>query len=200
MGWSFFVPFFPFLILDFQLLQYSGESANIFLTLEFLAAPLGSWWIVFMYHEYFEGGLDELIYSYPLSKWYHGLVRSGVVMVLYILLFLISLSFIAVTILDFAFGPAAMRYLGLTFLFGSVGFFLIVTLKSVVISLSVIAIYTVTEYMTQGDVIPWPHVFEFYLTAPTYKDSIPTFVMHSLFGIVLSILGQIILNKQMNSK
>lgn len=200
MGWAFFIPFLPFTILGIQLLNYNNEAVSIYLTLEFLVAPLGCWWLVFLFHEYFEGGLDELLPSYPLLKSYHGLLRGGIIMTIYFSLMLLFILFTSIVITDSTFGPMALKYISLSFLFCSVGFLLVMCLRSVTISLSIIAIYTVTEFMTRGDVIPWHHLFTFNIEPPTYADSVSDAIIHVIFGVIFLCVGQLILNKRFNLK
>ncbi len=198
MGWAFFVPFLPFIILGYQLFTIVHEASVIYLTFEFLIAPFGCWWLIFLYQEHFEGGLVELLPSYPLSKWQHGLLKGGIVITIYLIIMSLFILLASLFIPNATFGPMALKYISLSFLFCSVSFVFVTTVKNVIISLSIIAIYTVTEYMTRGDVIPWHHLFTFNIEPPTYKDSISNAIVHIVFGLLFFFIGHLRILKTFN--
>lgn len=198
MGWAAIVPLLPFIVLISQLLTFQDDVSRLIYTLQFLIAPFSCWWVIFLFQEYFEGGMDQLLPSYPLSKWEHGLIKSVLVIFIYFIITIIVLFATSMTVSGLMFGSLLVNHLSLSLLFSSIGFLLVTSTKNVVISLSVIAIYTVTEYMTRGSVIPWYHLFTFDITASRYGTIDFESVGNVLGSIIFFSVGQFILNKKFN--
>lgn len=194
MGWSFFLPLIVFLLFMYQLAAYQGFSLYIYNTLEFLIAPLACWWIIHLYDEYFEGGLHELLPSYPLSRWYHGISRVLPFILMYLLLLVGSLWMVHSVVENQDYAPLLVYVGTLSLLFATVGFLLVAIFRNVMVSIVMIATYVVTEYLTNGEVMPWYHAMAFVSSPFSFRDVMSKAIVNGVLSGFFLLLGQTVLS------
>jgi len=194
MGWSFLLPLLVFLILIYQLVTYKGLPVYIYKTLEFLIAPFTCWWIIYLYYEYFEGELQELIPCYPLSSWYHGIYRVLTFTFIYLLLLLSVLWFVHSVIEGQHYIPLLLYFGSLSWLFAAFGFLLVSICRTIIPPIVIITTYVVTEFLTNGEVIPWYHAIAFVSSPFSIEDVAYVAVTNGLLSVFFLFLGHIILS------
>ncbi len=200
MGWSFFLPPAIFLLLIYQLITYNGFPVYIYNTLEFLIAPLACWWIIYLYFEYFEGGLQELIPCYPLSSWYHGIYRVLTFISIYLLLLIGGLWIVHSVIEEQRYVPLLIYFGTLSLLFATFGFLLVSICKNIITPIVIIAIYVVTEYLTNGKMMPWYHAMAFITNPFSIEDVTFKGITNILISVFFLSLGQVILSFDLYKK
>jgi hypothetical protein len=178
----------------YQLAVYQGFSLHIYNTLEFLIAPFACWWVIHLYDEYFAGGLHELLPSYPLPGRYHGIYRILPFILIYLLLLMGSLWVMHIIVENQYYIPLLIYAGTLSLLFAAFGFFLVVLFRNVMVSIAIIATYLVTEYLTNGEVMPWYHAIAFVSSPFSFRDVISKAMINGVLSIFFLLLGQAVLS------
>ncbi|MEH7367814.1 hypothetical protein V7153_27975, partial [Priestia megaterium] len=55
--------------------------------LEFVACPFAAWWSMYLFYDYYEERASEVLFSYPLSSFFHGIIRVTSFFILYLIAF-----------------------------------------------------------------------------------------------------------------
>lgn len=153
MGILFYFPFIVWAVFAIVLMFNDFEEARFFQGLQYIFLPMYCFWPVFRYSELLEDGAWETLINLYKKHAIIDLMRYYTVMnlLMILLLFFLNLADVPWHLILFA------LLLGLNFLL--IGALLILLVKNVEMAFGFIAIYTVVEYVTNGELIPWPHFF-----------------------------------------
>ena len=77
MGISFFIPIVGLLFLLFFNYTDSGPEfvRKLSLYIEFIICPMAAWWCSYLFLDYYEEDLEEILFTYPVSMLFHGILR-----------------------------------------------------------------------------------------------------------------------------
>ncbi|WP_026678860.1 hypothetical protein [Fictibacillus gelatini] len=198
-GYAFYFSFLPFLFFVFQFLFGEKELSFILLKqMEFLIVPFSAWWIIFLYHDYFEEGGSDLLYSYPLKAEEHGLLRIGVFSALYEILIAICCMFLIVRFPDANFFVLFIQYAAESLLYISIGFVIILLTKKVMVPILMIVAYVSTEFLTEGSIIPVFHIMSFNTEPLSFDQIIFSVLLNGCISVILFVFGHLYLRKKTN--
>ncbi len=86
-------------------------------------------------------------------------------------------------------------YIGtLSLLFATVGFLLVAIFRNVMVSIVMIATYVVTEYLTNGEVMPWYHAMAFVSSPFSFRDVMSKAIVNGGLAGFFLLLGQTVLS------
>ncbi|MBS2772133.1 hypothetical protein PNH38_06195 [Anoxybacillus rupiensis] len=162
MGGAFFVPPAMFALSLLLILLIPRKSQSIYdnvIIIQGLFIPFSGWCLTYRFGEMYEDGAQETLVPYYAKWFWADVFRYFFVHMLGVVLLSIALGW--------KYGASSLSPLNmihfviltLFYLFFSTT--LIVLVKNVDISLTVIFIYTVLEVATLGTFMPWPHIFLF---------------------------------------
>ncbi|WP_382359336.1 hypothetical protein [Lentibacillus kimchii] len=199
MGNAFYLPFIGFLLALGQIFWGKDSDLSLlFWSLEFIVTPLSSWWTVFLFYEYYEEEAAELLFSYPISAFKHGLGRILVFLSGYIVLF-ISLLAVASLADKGAFLVLIVQYIPETLLFSGFAFLAAVIVRNIFVPLIIIIFYITTEFFTKGSLIPWYHAMFFNTSPVQFQDIWSRSLTNLVISVVLMLLGHLYLSKRKRS-
>lgn len=175
----------------------SNQLLDVLLALpafEFIIVPLASWWIIYLFYDYYEHDALEVLLSYPVSEFQHGFYRIILFTLFYIIATIPLMGYIAM-FSDANLPLLLLQYVPQYLFFAGLSFLCMTLFHNIGVALTVIAFYTATEFLTYGQLIPWYHVF-FYNEQPLdfyqiVNKSIITFII----GLLLIKLGGYFLRK-----
>ena len=181
----------PFVVMIFCLLYFiyltSNQTLDILLALpvfEFIIVPLSSWWIIYLFYDYYENHALEVLLSYPVSEAEHGFFRILFFIFLYTIVTLFLMGYI-VLFSDASLLLLLLQYVPQYFFFAGLSFLCMTLFQNIGVTLTVIAFYTATEFLTGGHLIPWYHVFFYHQQLldlyQVVNKSIVTFILGLLF-------------------
>jgi len=186
MGIVFYVPIlivFLQLVYIYTLSQTFIEPKIVLPMFEFILVPFASWWILYLFNDYYERGGGELLFSYPVTTSQHGFFRITFMFFLYTILAMILFLFISI-LGDFPIKYISLQFIPQFYFFCGLTFLFMTLFKNVSIVLTIIAFYVSTEFLTQGNLIPWYHVFFFNVEVLDFY----TLINKSLLNLVLGFL------------
>lgn len=155
----------PILVMVLCLLYFmyltSHQTLDIILalpTFEFLIVPFSSWWILYLFYDYYEENALEVLLSYPITEYEHGFFRISFFTALYTIATLSLIGYIA-AFSEAKFTLLLLQYVPQYVFFASLSFLCMALFRNIGVALTVIAFYTATEFLTAGQLLPWFHVF-----------------------------------------
>ncbi|GIO22092.1 hypothetical protein [Oceanobacillus sp. J11TS1] len=179
------LPFIGYLIaLLLMVLSYPEGSYLPYIFLQGIAIPAAGLHLVFLYTPIYEEGATDTLLHYYRRNLVNDLLRYSLLHGVFIL-FLTGLLVLVkgVEFLDLI----KVMHLFLLFLFYQViGISILTIVKSLEITIAIYAIYTVTEVVTLGNFLPWPHLFLF--EEPFYDIWLFLTFFFLVVGIILSIV------------
>lgn len=188
----FWIPFIMFtLCLLYFIYLTSDRSLDLILALpafEFIVVPFSSWWIIYLFYDYYENHALEVLLSYPISEAKHGLVRILFFIILYtalslvLMLYIVFFSGTSLSLLLLQYVPQYLFFAGLSFLCMTI-------FKNVGVTMTLIAFYTTTEFLTEGDLIPWYHVFFYNKSLLNFYQIVNKSIITLLISLLLIKLG-----------
>lgn len=193
MGIVFYIPII-ISIVTFIYCIYLARSESTFNTtialplIEFLIIPLVSIWIVYIFYDYYENDGIELLLTYPLSNFEHGFIRIITFIILYIICNLGIFIFVAYKT-NASIVILLVQYVAQLTFIGGIAFFLLAIFKNISISITIIAFYVGTEFLTNGELFPWYHVFFFNRSILNFYEVINKSIITIIIGIVFIIIG-----------
>ncbi|WP_100012144.1 hypothetical protein [Lentibacillus sediminis] len=185
MGVIFFVPVVMFAFSLSIIVLAPGivdDRYNNIVVIQGLFIPFSCWWILYRLSEMYEEGAQETLVPYYSKRFpvdffrYFFLHVIGLAVLCSILIIKYDASILT--------GINVLHFIILTLFYMLLGTSLIVLIKNVEISLTIIMIYTVLEVITQGDYMPWPHVFLF--DPPINGPFLP--IKLSVLGVAVIVL------------
>lgn len=196
MGGAFYLPFVGFILALGQVfLGKPDEFQELYWSLEFMITPLSSWWVAFLFYEYYEKEMDKLLFSYPVSTFQHGIWRVSVFLFGYLLLFTILLAIVSL-VGKGSFIVLFVQYIPLTMLFAGFTFLAVVVLQNIFAPLILIVLYITTEYFTKGELLPWYHAMFFNELPLALEDVWLKSVINLSLAILFTTLGHVFLEKR----
>ncbi|WP_407271809.1 hypothetical protein [Radiobacillus sp. PE A8.2] len=162
MGLTFFIPSVMFLFALFLILFVPREISGIYnniIVIQGVFIPFSCWCLMYRLSEMYEEGAQETLVPYYSKRFIIDFGRYFIVNILGV--FLLSLVFVL------KYGISSLLLLNVIHFFLLVLFYmlfgttLIILLKNIEISLTIIIIYTVLEVVTLGKYMPWVHIFLF---------------------------------------
>lgn len=186
MGIMFWVPVVVMIISMIYFIYITDSSIELklaFPMLEFILVPFSSWWIIYLYYDYFDRDGLEILLSYPLTNAEHGLLRILLFIIFYTILSLFLFIYVSsnssATLL-----VLLLQYIPQFLFFGGISFFLMTLFRNSSIAITIIAFYVTTEVLTKGQFIPWYHVF----FANEVPLGINDVINKSILNLILSFL------------
>lgn len=122
---------------------------------QLILIPIFSIWIMYIFKDFYENNLKDLLFSYPISVFTLG-VKKVILLTFFSYFIIFPLILIDDNILNMIF-----LYFSQLSLFVSLGFLLITITKNFELSLTLTLSYIVIELLTKGSFVPWPHVIIF---------------------------------------
>lgn len=162
MGFLFFVPLLMFVLSLFMILFIDrGETGlyNHIIVIQGIFIPFSCWCLMYRLSEMYEEGAQETLAPYYSKRFILDFIR-------YFMTNLIGV-FLLVSVFVLSYGANELQTLNIVHFIILVLFYmffgttLIVLIKNIEMSLTLILIYTVLEVVTLGTFMPWPHIFLF---------------------------------------
>lgn len=152
------IPFVLYLLtLVLMLLSYPEASYLPYIFLQGIAIPAAGLHLAFLYSSIYDDGAMDILIPYYRKNIVYDLLRYGLLHGCVILLLTILLVLVKGT--EF-FNTSIVIHLLLLFVFYQlIGVALLTIVQSLEIAIAIYAIYTVTEVVTLGNFLPWPHLF-----------------------------------------
>lgn len=187
MGFTFFIPIIMFVFALFLILFISREPTGIYnnlIIIQGVYIPFSCWCLMYRLGEIYQEGAQETLIPYYSKHFLKDFFRYFVINIFGVFLlctiFIVKYGAHSLSILNM------IHFIVLVLFYMFFGTALIVLIKNIEISLTVIIIYTVLEVVTLGEFMPWPHIFLF---APPIWDSILSTKFTILFISVFVLLG-----------
>lgn len=158
MGFLFYVPIIvAVLLIPFILLMPDNAQKGMFIALEFIVIPMAAWWAIYqLYFFYHQGAEEILVHFFSKVMLINYAKFIGVSLVLNLLLTgIYSIKFQSDFLILF------FLFFGQSVLFSSVGLLIAVIFKDIEIAIVLLTLYTSTEIITFGELLPGFHLFVF---------------------------------------
>lgn len=188
MGFLFFVPLLMFVLSLFMILFIDrGETGlyNHIIVIQGVFIPFSCWCLMYRLSEMYEEGAQETLAPYYSKRFILDFIR-------YFMTNLIGV-FLLVSVFVLSYGANELQTLNIVHFIILVLFYmffgttLIVLIKNIEMSLTIILIYTVLEVVTLGTFMPWPHIFLF--EPPIWEPFLMTkFILLTITVFVLMVV------------
>ncbi|MFP7416772.1 hypothetical protein SFC65_24720 [Priestia filamentosa] len=199
MGFSFYAP--PILLLlSIVYVMFSSSVDAIHHTaslLEFVICPFSAWWSIYLFLDYYEDMASEVLFSYPLSTFFHGIMRITSLLIFFLMGLLLLLFCITLKHPSISLGDISILYLPQAILYSYVGFTLMILSRNIIFPLLIIAGYLAIKYFTMGgNLFPVYNVMSFAIDMKLSSEFIRLGVQNLAIGIVFAVIGHVILSKR----
>lgn len=183
----YFIPFIGYFIGIFLMVIGYVKSNDPYLPYIFLQGitiPVSGLHMVFLYSSIYDEGAKETLLPYYKRNLLYDLLRYSMLHGFILLL----LTFLLMWMNEIAFfDTIIIIHLILLFIFFQlIGVTLLSLLESLELSIAIYATYTLTEVITQGNFMPWPHLFLF--EEPFLNIWLILTILFLILGIALSIV------------
>ncbi|MCM3455259.1 hypothetical protein M3685_15135 [Heyndrickxia oleronia] len=162
MGIIFFVPIIMFIFAMFLILFIPREQTGIYnnlIVIQGVYIPFSCWCLMYRLSEMYQEGALETLIPYYSKHLFNDFLRYFVINILGV--FLLCTIFIVKYGAHQLSALNMIHFIILVLFYMFFGTSLMVLIKNIEISLTVIVIYTVLEVVTLGEFMPWPHIFLF---------------------------------------
>ena len=198
MGISFYLPIVGLIFLLFFNYTDSGPDfvRKLSLFIEFIICPMAAWWCSYLFLDYYEEDLEEILFTYPVSMLFHGILRVFVFLSLYLLGFFIVMIAISLTHETMLLKTQVIQYFPQCILYAAIGFFLMIAFGNIIVPILSITGYSAAKYFTGGsELFPIYNImaFEFDNASQYLLDK---FIPNILLALLLFGLGHVILLKR----
>lgn len=187
------------IIVAILLIGYSYLRLNalthIIPALEFFFPVFAAWWSIFIFQDILEEPGGEIIFSYSISRLQLGIIRVVSFFILYLILMIIMLLVIDHLCIADLFLSLALQLGTESFFFAGLGFLAMVTTLNTGWALTIVVIYSCTQILTAGHMLPFINIYIFNDKLLTIKELLNLSAHPLLLGGSLWIIAQIILNK-----
>ncbi|WP_077299820.1 hypothetical protein [Virgibacillus pantothenticus] len=181
------IPFIGYIIALLLIITGYLKSTDPYLPYIFLqgiAVPVSGLHLVFLYSFIYDEGAKEILLPYYKNNLIYDLIRYSILHGFILLIFTCIL--IWMNGFDF-FDVKIMLHLILLFVFYQIiGVTLLSLVESLELSIAIYATYTLTEVITKGTFLPWPHIFQF--EEPIINIWLILTFLFLTLGIILSII------------
>ncbi|MDQ0232715.1 hypothetical protein [Metabacillus malikii] len=197
MGLSAVLPIIAFLILVF--LNYTDQGPEITrmlsILIEFVICPLAAWWCIYLFIDYYEDNMEEVLFTYPVSALYHGVLRSLIFLTCFLVIFTVCLILISQKHEEILFSMQVLQYLPQCLLYGAIGFSLMVVTKNIVIPILCIVGYVAGKYFTGGSKLFPVYNIMFYEIESSYQLVIEKALINIGLACLFFLVGHWLLAK-----
>ncbi|WP_394530754.1 hypothetical protein [Priestia aryabhattai] len=124
MGVSYYAPFVA-VLLGMMYVTFSSSPDVIRYTsiiVEFVVCPFAAWWSMYLFYDYYEDQASEVLFSYPLSSFFHGIIRVTSFFIVFLVAFFIFLVTITIKHPDISLIDLSILYVPQTILYCYLGF------------------------------------------------------------------------------
>ena len=161
MGPTAYVPFIVVLLLIGYSSLRKDALSHIIPALELTFPVFAAWWSIFLFQDVLEEPGSETLFSYPIERWKIGVARVGIFFLLYMFLMFMMLLIIDQWSVADLFLPLAIQLGAESFFFAGLGFLAMVLTLNSGWSLVILIVYSSTQVLTRGALIPSINVFLF---------------------------------------
>ncbi|MBZ5482578.1 hypothetical protein V7113_23555 [Priestia megaterium] len=199
MGVSYYAPFVA-VLLGIMYVTFSSSADVIQYTsiiLEFVACPFAAWWSMYLFYDYYEDRASEVLFSYPLSSFFHGIIRVTSFFIVFFVIFFIFLVTITIKHPDISLMDLSILYVPQTILYCYLGFTLMVLSRNIIFPLLILVAYIGMKYWTMGgNMFPVYNVMSFSVDMKISDELITLSIQNIIIGIILAFIGHLILSKR----
>jgi len=199
MGVSYYVPFVA-VLLGIMYVTFSSSPDVIRYTsiiVEFVVCPFAAWWSMYLFYDYYEDQASEVLFSYPLSSFFHGIIRVTSFFIVFLVAFFIFLVTITIKHPDISLMDLSILYVPQTILYCYLGFTLMVLSRNIIFPLLILVAYIGMKYWTMGGkLFPIYNVMSFSVDMKISDELITLSIKNIIIGIILAIIGHLILSKR----
>lgn len=187
------------IIVAILLIGYSYLRLNalphIIPALELVFPVFAAWWSIFIFQDILEEPGGEIIFSYSISRLQLGIIRVASFFILYLVLMIIMLLVIDQLCVADLFLPLALQLSTESFFFAGLGFLAMVITLNTGWALTIVVIYSCTQILTNGQMLPFINIYIFNDKLLTISELFSLSARPLLWGGLLWIIAQTILNK-----
>lgn len=199
MGVSYYVPFVA-VLLGIMYVTFSSSPDVIRYTsiiVEFVVCPFAAWWSMYLFYDYYEDQASEVLFSYPLSSFFHGIIRVTSFFIVFLVAFFIFLVTITIKHPDISLMDLSILYVPQTILYCYLGFTLMVLSRNIIFPLLILVAYIGMKYWTMGGkLFPIYNVMSFSVDMKISDELITLSIKNIIIGIILAIVGHLIVSKR----
>lgn len=193
MGIVFYIPIIVSILTFFYFIYLSKsdtkfDTALALPVIEFIIVPLVCIWILYIFYDYYENDGIELLLTYPLSNFEHGFIRIITFIILYIIFNLGLFIFISYET-NASILLLIIQYMSQLIFISGLAFFLLTIFRNISISMTIVAFYVGTEFLTKGQLFPWYHVFFFNEKILNFYEVINKSILSIIIGLAFIIVG-----------
>lgn len=197
MGLSFYLPIILLITLSFM--NFSGDGyefiRRLSLFIEFIICPLASWWCIYLFIDYYEENIEELLFTYPVKFFFHGVFRSLTFLIIYISLVIISIIPISIRHEEVLWNILVIQFIPQCLLYGAIGFCLMVLTRNIVTPILFIMGYVAGKYFTGGsDLLPIYNIM-FFGMETSYQLLIQKATINICLTLILFLVGHLVMKK-----
>ncbi|MGK9185544.1 hypothetical protein KXS12_25325 [Priestia filamentosa] len=199
MGISYYAPLLVILLSIIYVFFSSGLDAieHISHLLEFVVCPFAAWWSIYLFFDYYEDRASEVLFSYPLSSFFHGILRVTSFFILFLIGFFILLLTITLKNPSVSLMDISINYIPQAMLYSYLGFTLMIVSRNIIFPLLLIIGYIAMKYFTMGgSLFPIYNVMSFSLDMSLSSKIVGLCLQNIVISIFLAIIGHITLLKR----
>ncbi|GAB1763163.1 hypothetical protein [Priestia aryabhattai] len=199
MGVSYYEPFVA-ILLGIIYVTFSSSPDVIRYTsiiVEFVVCPFAAWWSMYLFYDYYEDQASEVLFSYPLSSFFHGIIRVTSFFIVFLIAFFIFLVTITIKHPDISLIDLSILYVPQTILYCYLGFTLMALSRNIIFPLLILVAYIGMKYWTMGgSMFPLYNVMSFSVDMKVSGELITLSIKNIIIGLVLAFIGHLILSKR----
>ncbi|MEN3772094.1 hypothetical protein [Priestia megaterium] len=199
MGVSYYAPFVA-VLLGMIYVAFSSSPDVIRYTsiiVEFVVCPFAAWWSMYLFYDYYEDRASEVLFSYPLSLFFHGIIRVTSFFIVFLVAFSIFLVTITIKHPDISLVDLSILYVPQTILYCYLGFTLMVLSRNIIFPLLILVAYIGMKYWTMGGkMFPIYNVMSFSVDMKVSGELITLSIKNIIIGIVFAFIGHLIMSKR----
>ncbi|GAB1774223.1 hypothetical protein [Bacillus sp. GbtcB12] len=199
MGVSYYAPFVA-VLLGIIYVTFSSSPDVIRYTsiiVEFVVCPFAAWWSMYLFYDYYEDQASEVLFSYPLSSFFHGIIRVTSFFIVFLVAFFIFLVTITIKHPDISLIDLSILYVPQTILYCYLGFTLMTLSRNIIFPLLIIVAYIGMKYWTMGGkLFPIYNVMSFSVDMKIPDEIISLSTKNIIIGLILAIVGHLIMSKR----
>jgi hypothetical protein len=165
--------------------------------IEFVICPFAAWWSMYLFFDYYEDRASEVLFSYPLSSFFHGIIRVTSFFIFFLIGFFILLVTITLRYPDISIMDISIIYIPQTILYSYLGFTLMVLSRNIIFPLLLIVGYIAMKYWTmESNLFPVYNVMSFSFDMEVSSKITSLSIQNIVIGIILATIGHVILSKR----
>jgi hypothetical protein len=158
---------------------------------------MASWWSVYLLIDYYEENASETLFTYPVSFFYHGLLRVLSFLFIFMILLTILLTIISFNHEDMVLRESIIYYIPQCMVYAAFGFLIMVATKNIIVPILLIAGYIAAKFFTQGDsIFPIYNIMFFQVDSLLLKDIVLKSGINISLSIILFLVGHYILSRK----